>query len=171
MAHHFGGHVERLTFFILTYMLMTFSALAQDGLVTRHLSLCEGHADCRINIIEQKNKTLGGSCKGKLMDQFDCEVTYNQTADESKLKVTCLNKDGKTVIDQGLTPETITYKAAAIIRGFTGEETFIVDTNEYTFFNHSSFILFLTRSEKDVKGDIVLIMNETEYPFTDVSCL
>lgn len=155
----------------LIFSAFALSAFAQEDMMTRHLGLCEGRADCRINIIPQKQSDLTGTCSGKLIELYQCDVNYERIQKSApKLKINCTDLEGKVALDQTVATDALSYNVTAITSGFTGEESLIIDPNSYTLFSNMNLIILLTKTADGTTGEMMMNIKDESQKFTDVSC-
>lgn len=157
--------------FTFIFSAFALSAFAQEDLITRHVGLCEGRADCRINIIPQKQIDLTGTCSGKLMELYQCDIGFERIQKSApKLKINCTDLEGKVALDQTIATDALSYNVTAITSGFTGEESLIIDPNSYTLFSNMNLIVLLTKTPEGMTGEMMMNIKDESQKFTDVIC-
>lgn len=155
-------------FFSLSFL--TTLAFAQTDPVAVHQKACAGLVDCRINVIASDLGEIAGTCKGKLVGQFDCELKYfHKKGSNGGIKLFCHDQKKVTIVDQTIEASFISYQLAVITK-LDGNETFAVDTKDYLNFDHPSLKLTLSKEKGKVEGAISLVMKEELVNFTNVVC-
>lgn len=150
--------------------LFSFAFSAQVDLRTLQKSLCAQHTDCRINVVPQPMKNLGGQCKGMLLETFQCQIDFFiSEKEEPKMLVKCLDKENKAVMDQAVPAEVIRYKLITIMND-TGRETIEVDEKDYFLLDNPTLKISLARGGDSSEAQINFVMADQVHPFTQVSC-
>lgn len=160
--------VMKYLFLILS--LMTSHAFAQAlDLMDLHRSMCATNESCRINVIPQKIKVIQGTCTGRLMDEYDCEVEFSASEQGSSVKILCRDGNGSALIDGFVLTGFLAYKVSAVI-GKGANEKIKTDASSHLAFDHPAIKLMLKKKDDVVTGNVYFLMENQKRALENLDC-
>lgn len=164
---------------LFLFSLMLFSSLAQaadpavklqDKCDTKEAKRLMGrNGSCRV-VVAPKNLNGQGYCSGIFQDSLTCTISYMGDGSKSSLLNLNCGTAVETVVDEDIEVEAIDYKVATIISG-QGRTSVIEDLNLYRLLSSKAIeVSFIKGSRGPVKGEVVIHLEDSSIPLTDVVC-
>lgn len=164
---------------LILFSLVILSSLAQaedlamklqDKCDTKEAQRLTGrNGSCRV-VVAPQNLNDQGYCSGVFQNSLTCTITY--AGDGSSASVMNLNCGTAvdTVVNENMVVEAIDYNVATIISN-QGRTSVIEDTNIYRLLSSKAIqVSFIKSSKGPVKGEVIIHLEDTSVPLTDVVC-
>ncbi|MCM2351421.1 MAG: hypothetical protein NDI69_15470 [Bacteriovoracaceae bacterium] len=164
---------------LILFSLVIFSSLVQaEDLAMKLQDKCDTkeakrlmgrNGSCRV-VVAPRNLNDQGYCSGVFQNSLTCTITYlGDGSSSSLMNLNCGTAD-ETVVNEDMAVEAIDYNVATLISS-QGRTSVIEDTNLYRLLSSKAIqVSFIKGSTGPVKGEVIIHLEDSSIPLTDVVC-